>query len=426
MEFAIRADKVGKSYQIYKKPLDRLKQSLWRGRRQYYEEFWALRGVSVEIKKGERIGIIGANGSGKSTLLQLISGIVRPTQGTIVIDGRVAALLELGAGFNPEFTGHENIYMNAAIMGLSKTEVDKRYDDIVAFANIGHFLDQPVKTYSSGMFLRLAFAVAVNVSPDILLVDEALAVGDARFQQKCMARIRKFCESGTVLLVSHDTTAITELCSRVLWIDRGEIRLDASPKRAVERYFQFMYEGTAAEDREPLSTVGFDCAGGGLMEVPEHADLNGFAAVAADVHQFGDGRVRIDQVRFLSPSGCNCGAFGEQQCEIGMVVEVRDAISNPIVGYMVKDRLGRTIFGDRHVLEPLNAGTRNIISFSLHWPNLPEGEYAISLALADGTVEDHMQCHLIHDALIVPSIPAVVPSVGMFALENTNCKVVPL
>ena len=255
-DFAIRATAVGKCYQMYEQPLDRLKQSFWRTRRRFYREFWALRGVTFEIGKGETVGIIGSNGSGKSTLLQIICGTLNPTEGELRVDGQIAALLELGTGFNPEFTGRENVYMNAAIMGLSRAEIDSRYDAIAAFADIGSFIEQPVKTYSSGMYVRLAFAVAVNVSPDILVVDEALAVGDARFQQKCMAKIRAFCQTGTVILVSHDTAAVTELCSRAIWVEAGMIRMDGPPKHVVEKYLQFMYEGDTGPGAPAVQAVG--------------------------------------------------------------------------------------------------------------------------------------------------------------------------
>ena len=223
-DFAIRTRNLGKCYQIYEKPVDRLKQSFWRWRKQFYREFWALKDVSLDIKKGETLGIVGSNGSGKSTLLQLICNILTPTIGEIEVKGKIAALLELGAGFNLEFTGRENININAAITGLTSEEIDACYDKIVKFADIGDFIDQPVKTYSSGMYVRLAFAIAINVSPDILLIDEALAVGDARFRQKCMAKIKEFCTKGTVIFVSHDpdvaVTFVTTLSTFVpLWAE---------------------------------------------------------------------------------------------------------------------------------------------------------------------------------------------------------------
>jgi ABC-type polysaccharide/polyol phosphate transport system ATPase subunit len=222
---AIRVENLSKCYHIYDRPRDRLLQMLARGRRQYYREFWALREVSFEIKKGETVGIIGVNGAGKSTLLQMICGTLNPTSGSIQTNGRVAALLELGSGFNPEFTGRENVFMNCALHGMSHQEVADRFEDIADFAGIGDFIDQPVKFYSSGMFARLAFSAAVHVDPDLLIVDEALSVGDRAFQEKSITRMKEIRERGTcILFVSHSITAVRNFCERALWLDRGQVR----------------------------------------------------------------------------------------------------------------------------------------------------------------------------------------------------------
>jgi lipopolysaccharide transport system ATP-binding protein len=239
---AISVRGLGKCYRIYNRPQDRLKQALCRGRKQYFREFWALRNVSLEVHRGETVGVMGRNGCGKSTLLQLICGTLTPTAGQVEIHGRIAALLELGAGFNPEFTGRDNVYTNAAILGLSRQEIDARYQDIVAFAELGDFIDRPVKTYSSGMHVRLAFAVAISIEPDILVVDEALAVGDEAFQRKCYARIQAIQErGGTILFVSHASAAIVELCNRAVLLDRGELLLSGRPKTVVNKYHKLLY-----------------------------------------------------------------------------------------------------------------------------------------------------------------------------------------
>lgn len=241
-EIAIKVDNLCKCYQIYDKPRDRLLQMLMRGHRQYYREFWALKDVSFEIKKGETLGIIGRNGCGKSTLLQMICGTLNPTSGDVQTNGRIAALLELGSGFNPEFTGRENIFMNAAVLGLSKEEIESRFEDIVAFADIGSFIEQPVKTYSSGMSVRLAFAVAINVNPQILVVDEALAVGDELFQRKCFSRIEQIKEGGaTILFVSHSGATIVSLCDRAILLDSGEKIAEGLPKHIVGNYQKMLY-----------------------------------------------------------------------------------------------------------------------------------------------------------------------------------------
>jgi lipopolysaccharide transport system ATP-binding protein len=249
-DIAIRVSNLSKCYEIYETPRDRLKQfvlpRLQRGlgatAGRYYREFWAVHDVSFEIKRGETVGIIGRNGCGKSTLLQMICGTLSPSSGSIQTNGRIAALLELGSGFNPDFTGRENVYMNAAVLGLSNAEIDSRFADIVAFADIGEFIEQPVKTYSSGMMVRLAFAVIAHVDADILVVDEALAVGDAFFTQKCMRYLRDFIKTGTVLFVSHDTASIRSLCNYAIWLEKGEVLQEGKPKEICELYLEAFYE----------------------------------------------------------------------------------------------------------------------------------------------------------------------------------------
>lgn len=397
----VTARELGKCYHIYSRPLDRLKQSLWRGRRRFYREFWALRNVGFEVRRGETLGIIGSNGSGKSTLLQLVCGILRPTEGTLGVDGRIASLLELGAGFNPEFTGRENVYMTAAIMGLSKSEIDRRYQEIVQFAEIGEFISQPVKTYSSGMFVRLAFAAAAHVSPDILVIDEVLSVGDVRFQQRCMRKIRTFCQAGTVIFVSHDMNAITDLCDRVLWIERGTVRMDGTPKFVVEKYLEYMYGADSFKD----AVAPPDAAFSGDQAAPQSFFVDD------GIRQFGDRRVTIESVRLLSGTCANSVTHAGERCEIHIGLHAHAEVLRPIVGYVVKDRLGREILGDNTALMncrlgPLGKGKRYAVSFRLpSWPNLTGGDYSLSVAVADGTFEDHVQCHWLHDAVVFQSIP---------------------
>lgn len=241
-EEAIKIENLSKCYQIYDKPSDRLKQMLMRGHKQYYREFWALKDVSFSINKGETVGIIGRNGSGKSTLLQLICGTLSPTSGNVETKGRIAALLELGSGFNPEFSGRENVYMNASILGLEHDEIDAKFNSIAAFADIGQFINQPVKTYSSGMLVRLSFAVAVAVDPEILIVDEALSVGDELFQRKCYARIEAIRDAGaTILFVSHSGSAVVQLCDRAVLLDGGEKIATGEPKQIYGLYQKLLY-----------------------------------------------------------------------------------------------------------------------------------------------------------------------------------------
>lgn len=248
-DIAISVSQLSKCYQIYEKPHRRLLQGFLGSKKQYYQEFWALNEVSFNIKKGETVGIIGRNGSGKSTLLQLICGTLSPTKGSVETFGRLGALLELGSGFNPEFTGHENVLLNAAVLGLSEAEINARYDAIIAFADIGKFIEQPVKTYSSGMLVRLAFAVQVNVEPDILIVDEALSVGDFFFQQKCFAKLRQLQAQGvTLLFVSHDMGSVRNLCASALYLKQGRLQFSGDSLTAIRRYL--------AEDTQLAANTG--------------------------------------------------------------------------------------------------------------------------------------------------------------------------
>jgi lipopolysaccharide transport system ATP-binding protein len=249
-ELSIRVEGLAKRYEVYAQPIDRLKQMtlpmlqrrLHRPERAYFTEFWALRGVDFSVRRGETVGIVGRNGSGKSTLLQIICGTLTPSAGRVDVRGRIAALLELGSGFNPEFTGRENAYLNATVLGLSREEIDAKFDDIAAFADIGEFIEQPVKTYSSGMYIRLAFAVAVSVEPEILVVDEALSVGDELFQRKCFSRIEKIRANGaTILFVSHSAGAVIELCDRAVLMDGGEMLAQGQPKEIINRYHKLLY-----------------------------------------------------------------------------------------------------------------------------------------------------------------------------------------
>ncbi len=253
---AIHAQNLGKAFQLYDRPIDRLKQMLMRGRRRYYKEFAALHDVNFELQKGEVLGLVGRNGAGKSTLLQLICGTLSPTMGQVSVHGRVAALLELGAGFNPEFTGKENIYLNASILGLSKAEIDARYDAIVDFSGIADFIHQPVKTYSSGMYVRLAFSIATSVDPDILVIDEALSVGDGAFARKSFDRIMRLKEKGaTILFCSHSIYQIEALCTRALWLEKGVVRLIGDPSTVVARYQNFLDRDAAPESVSAVAQI---------------------------------------------------------------------------------------------------------------------------------------------------------------------------
>lgn len=434
----IRVDGLGKRYEIYAQPADRLKQMILPrlgravGKKglAYFNEFWALRGVSFDVRRGETMGIIGRNGSGKSTLLQMVCGTLHPTEGTVQVRGRIAALLELGAGFNPEFTGEENVYLSGLLYGISESELRKRYQSIVDFADIGEFIKQPVKTYSSGMYVRLAFAIAAHVDADTLVIDEALSVGDVRFTQKCMRYLREFQKRGTLLFVSHDTGAVTSLCSRAVWLDSGRMVMDGSAREVVERYLAEQHAADRASLGESVSvhvstatahvaaeenTMGHHGMPVDVLD-PRKSVLNGeatrnlieifeFDPTQID-SEFGAGSAHITDVRLLDGNGEEHHlTAGGEVADLVIEAVVSDSLEAPIFGFYVKDRLGQRLFGDNTYLSyrdhPVYArvGTRLRAHFRFRMPVLPSGDYSVDVALANGTQENHTQQHWIHDAL---------------------------
>lgn len=405
-EVAISLRGVSKNFHIYARPLDRLKQSLFRGRRTYYSEIRALEEVNFEVRRGETVGIVGRNGSGKSTLLQCICGTLTPSRGEIAVHGRVAALLELGAGFNPEFSGRENVYVNAALLGMERREVEARFSGIAAFADIGDFLDRPVKTYSSGMFLRLAFAVMAHVRADILVIDEALAVGDVFFVQKCMRFLQEFRKTGTILFVSHDTSAVLALCERALWLKNGRVEAEGRAKSVCERYLAGIY-GNTAETSVKNETQ---------QEVPEtavsdfSAEDNPAAYAGLNVDQgFGEGGVELLQVSLRDESGRMLPSIqGGEMVRVVVRARALRAMSQPIVGFMCKDRLGQFLFGDNtweRYGEGFPVGCGQVLEavFDFRMPILAPGDYSMAVAVAEGTQEEHVQHVWVHDALAFKS-----------------------
>jgi lipopolysaccharide transport system ATP-binding protein len=443
-EIAISVTDLGKRYEIYSHPRDRLKQfilprlqrALGKDGSQYFREFWAVNNVSFEIKKGETVGIIGRNGSGKSTLLQMICGTLTPTKGNIQTRGRIAALLELGSGFNPEFTGRENVYMNAAVLGLTKAEIDDRFDDIVAFADIGDFIEQAVKTYSSGMMVRLAFAVIAHVDADILVIDEALAVGDAFFTQKCMRFLRGFMKNGTVLFVSHDTASIKNFCNYAIWLDSGKIYQKGSPKEVCNRYLEAYYEvqqgSTSNIQLRPRQTqseeVDLKDQRQELINTSNlRNDLKVFA-FSSDSAAFGKGGAVIESVQMLNEQGEPLSwIVGGEKVIFRVRVSINQVLDSPIIGFSVKDRLGQVLFGDNTYLSYLShalickKGDELEAKFTFHMPLLPVGEYSVAVAIANGTQDVHVQHHWIHDALQFKSESSSVAT-GLVGIPMLDVK----
>lgn len=432
----ISVEALSKKYDIYASPADRLKQMILprlgrvvgRHGLAYHNEFWALRDVSFSVKRGETVGIIGRNGSGKSTLLQMICGTLTPTDGEVRTNGRIAALLELGAGFNPEFTGEENVYLSGLLYGIPEDELRKRFDSILAFADIGDFIHQPVKTYSSGMYVRLAFSIAAHVDADTLVIDEALSVGDVRFTQKCMRFLREFQKRGTLLFVSHDTGAVTNLCDRAIWLDKGLQIMDGPTREVVERYLAEQHAAdrlttgqsvvvkvastvaasspaTAEPSDMPVDVV--DARQAALQDVQGLNRIKVFAFDPDRVgNQYGAGKARISGAKIIGAGGAETQLFtGGEVVSLQIDADVDENVDAPIFGFYVKDRLGQRLFGDNTYLtystSPVVAqgGTRLRAQFNFRMPVLPTGDYSVDVALASGSQDDHTQQHWIHDAL---------------------------
>lgn len=340
MTTALRVDNVSKLYRIYDRPTDRLKEMLTQGLIKRHREFWALKDISFEIEGGTTTGIIGPNGSGKSTLLQIVTGTLEPTHGSIYHEARVAALLELGAGFNPEFTGIENVYLNASLLGFSKSETKARLPEIERFAEIGSFIKQPVKTYSSGMYIRLAFAIAVSVDPQILIIDEALAVGDAVFQRRCLRRIKEIQESGaTILFVSHDPHAIRALCSRAILLNRGHKEADGVPSDVLNRYQKLIMSSEAAYDASGLD-------GGEPQQADDVMWLDENVKPLKFTYRHGDGTAEILSVDLLSDGGRQVD-FTDTGDPVVVRIRARfnEDVFNPVIGFLIRDRHGIHVYG---------------------------------------------------------------------------------
>lgn len=390
MEIAVSVTDLSKKYHMYNKPTDRLKEAFHFQRKVYHREFWALKNISFELPKGEALGVIGRNGCGKSTLLQLVSGILQPTSGTVRVNGRISALLELGSGFNPEFTGRNNVYMNGALMGFSKKEMEGKFSAIEEFAEIGDFIDQPVKTYSSGMFVRLAFACAISVEPDILVVDEALSVGDVFFQQKCFTKIREIISKGTTcLFVSHDTAAVMNTCNRVILLSNGEIDFMGSPEETVSRYYSRLGSragaGRHSFRKEPAGTLG-EAVKISPAEIIEHNLLD------ADRKRHGAGGLEILAARIMDKNGRDTLEVRMlEQLEFYILLKAREDIFSPSAGIHLFDRMGNLIFavGTRQLrqrLPDLLAEQELIVKMDITF-NIQPGEYTFSLGTSEPSVE---------------------------------------
>jgi len=391
----IRVRDLVKSYQIFKRPADRMRQFVFGSRRKLHEDFVALNDVSFDIYPGETVGVIGKNGSGKSTLLEIVCGTLTPTSGLVEVAGQVGALLELGAGFNPEFSGRENVYLNGSILGMSRREVDERLPGILEFASIGAHIDQPVKTYSSGMFVRLAFAVAISMEPDILIVDEALAVGDIRFQRKCYRKFDEMKNRGkTILFVTHSTELVRTHCDRVIFLDQGVVKSIGEPREVVHAYLNMLFNpvtdpaaaGGEDQDEAALDT-GARLDAQGLNTAPDVDGCLRRRGYNRSEHRWGDRRATICDYLIRSNGDDDALVISQGAAvEVLMRVAFAESLADQIYGLTVKTVDGMTLFGantrarDQQVL-PAAAGELVTVRFAFK-ANLLPGDYFISLGVA--------------------------------------------
>ena len=407
---AIEVKNLCKTYKLYDRNRDRLREALHLTRKPRHKEHHALYDVSFEIKTGETVGIIGTNGSGKSTILKIITGVLNATSGEVNVNGRISALLELGAGFNPEYTGLENIYLNGTMIGFSEEEIDAKLEDILAFADIGDFVHQPVKTYSSGMFVRLAFALAINIEPEILIVDEALSVGDVFFQSKCYHKFEEFKEQGkTILFVSHDMSSIAKYCDRVILLEKGKKLGEGAPKKMLDIYKQVLvgqYEAPAEVVQEELDAAP-----------PENAE-------DVEALEYGSGKAQITEVYVTDPQGRRINAVMKgMECTVHMVVEIRQDVPAPIFALSFKDVKGTEICGtntmfEKAFLDPCKAGEKKEITFTQQ-VDLQGGEYLLSFGCTGYEGDDFTVYHRLYDALQL----TVVSEKNTVGFYDMNSKV---
>ncbi len=398
---AVEFERVSKSYSIYAKPGDRLKELATFQKKKFHRDFWALRDVSFEIKRGETFCIVGQNGSGKSTLLQMVAGILQPTEGSVNVNGRVSALLELGAGFNPEFSGRDNVYLNGSILGLSTKQIDQRYNDIEEFAEIGDFIHQPVKTYSSGMVVRLAFAVAINVDPEVLLVDEALAVGDLYFRHRCMRKVHELRSRGiTILFVSHSAGDVKAIGDRTMWLDQGRVVDIGETDRIVGKYLAAMVD----KDTQYLSLKAAKPRPT-LIESKVVRPIEVIETIPNIDHRHGDGRAEVIGIAVVDINGQPLGLLQpESKIVVRISVRAKEDVAMPIVGFMMRNHLGIDFAGtntsrEEYELPAMRASDIYTIDFHLDLPELYPASFSFSPAVADGTLVSYQMCDWIDNAI---------------------------
>ncbi len=430
-QYAIEVKNVTKIYELYDKPIDRLKESMSVSHKKYHKDFAALNGLSFTVEKGQTVGIIGTNGAGKSTILKIITGVLTPTSGEVIVDGKISALLELGAGFNMDYTGIENIYMNGTMMGFTRKEMDEKLQDILDFADIGDFVYQPVKSYSSGMFVRLAFALAINVDPEILIVDEALSVGDVFFQSKCYRRMEEIKEKGTtILMVSHDMGSIIKYCDKVILLNKGEFIAEGEAGHMVDLYKKILanqmdslYEELAAESggNDPSDGRKVTAFKSDLDSNKDESLMKNKITINANRTEYGDGRAEIFDLGLLDERGnlTNLLLKGEM-FTIKERIRFHAPIQTPIFTYTIRDKKGTDLTGTNTMYEgadikPVGPGDVYDVSFTQKM-TLQGGEYLLSMSCTGYEGEEHVVYHRLYDVANITVI-SNKNTVGVYDME---------
>ena len=428
-EVAIEVKDVKKVYKLYDRLRDRMYDALG-FRKNKYKLHYALNGVNLNIYKGETVGIIGTNGSGKSTILKIITGVLSPSEGEVKVNGRISALLELGAGFNQEYNGIENIYLNGTMMGFSEKEIDAKLPAILEFADIGEYVYQPVKTYSSGMFVRLAFAVAINIEPEILIVDEALSVGDVFFQAKCYHKFEEFKEMGkTIVFVSHDLSSISKYCDRVVLLNQGVKLGEGSPKEMIDAYKQVLVGQYPLPENDGQNLLNDDDIESAAASVNEKKEVNQDLSVNPDLLEYGTRAAVIESYKITDDMGRDTGTVLKgKKCSISMTVRFEEDIEAPIFAFTIKNIKGVEITGtntmvEKAFLESVKAGTVMEITFTQEM-NLQGGEYLLSLGVTGFEKEEFQVYHRLYDVMNMTVI-SDKDSVGYYDM-NSEVKVVSL
>lgn len=402
----IEVEKVSKVYPLYDNPIDRLKETLSLTKKNYHKDFYALNNINFSIEKGETVGIVGTNGSGKSTILKIITGVLNPTQGNVRVSGKISALLELGAGFNMEYTGMENLYMNGTMMGYSKAEMEKKIPAILEFADIGDFVYQPVKTYSSGMFVRLAFALAISVEPELMIVDEALSVGDAFFQAKCFSKLEEIRASGTtILFVSHDMLSVKKLCDRAIWIEKGAIRADGDASEVCEAYLRMQIEENNRKKADIVNHLVLDNFGNStaatekcvFKKIKTDSVANVTTTGKAEMLSFYIKNKEEQDVSVLKPL---------EKYTFGIVTRFTEAVDNVLFGFELENTKGTKLFSinnflEDKVLKKAVPGKIYEARFQLELPKICAGEYLISPCVASGSQNNHLVHVRLHNYMMI-------------------------